>query len=149
MRIHPRTGCGHGQAADPRGLVAGSPTVAAHGGFRGNHFGQRFDCSLCLGLLNETDDSIEDYDAGDDRRIHPFAENCRDAGRHKQDVNQWLVKLLKKLEPGWRATACSNSIWAKLRPTSADFIRRQPGRKIYPEELNNFFGCQIVLGLIL
>ena len=63
------------------GVDAKFASVAAHGRFGGDHLGERLNGFFGLGLLEKTDDGVDEHDAEDDRRIHPFAEKGRDADR--------------------------------------------------------------------
>jgi len=118
------------------GVNAEFVTIATHGGFSSDHSRERLDGFFGLGLLEKTDDGVKDHDAENDRRIHPLAEEGRDANGQQQDVNERLVELLDKLQPRRRASpgrttfgpnfACRRLISSEVRPfpTSTSSRRR-------------------------
>jgi hypothetical protein len=98
--------------------------------------------------LKKSDDSVDEHDAEDDRRIHPFAEKRRHNGCEEKDVNERLVELPKELHPRWRAAVRAKAVWAEFLLAVADFLCRQPGGQIHMEESNNLFGWQFMPGFI-
>ena len=118
--------------------------VAAHSGFGGDHFGKRLDRYLRLGLLEKTDNGVDEHDAENNGGVHPLTEKRGDAAGEQENVNKRLVELLKELHPRRRATARGDAVRAELLLAAADFIRRQAGGKIHAEEFNNLLGRQFV-----
>ena len=119
-------------------------TVAPHGGFGGDHSGERLDGFFRLRLLQETNDRVDEHDAEDDRRVHPFAQERRDADGQHQDVNERLVELPEELGPRRRAAPRRDAVGAPLLLTAANFIGGQAGGQFHVEELQGVLRRQLV-----
>ena len=100
--------------------------VAQHGGAAGQHGAYRIKCFFRLAFLNESDEGIDENDTGNDASIHIILESERDSPGDQQHIDQWVVKLQQKAQPGSASLGRGQAVMAILLDPLGSLLPAQP-----------------------
>jgi hypothetical protein len=83
--------------------------------------------SFCSGA----DNRVDQHDAENDGRVHPFADACGDDGGRQQQVDERLMELQGKAHPLALAPARGETVWAVLVVAAARLGVGESGAQIH------------------
>jgi hypothetical protein len=129
--------------------------AVAHGArFRREHVADRIEGLLCLALLEETEQPVDDHATQDDRRIEPESDHQLDEAGAEQDVDQDVVELQQEPHDGALLLAFRQTVGSVFRQPLRRLGPIEACRRIGAKSLDHFIrrhsvpgdGCGLCLG---